>query len=153
MRTGKEGYFLLVEDNLDDEELTLRALQKSRITNHVEVVRDGSEALDFFFGSRAQLDSLPQLVLLDLKLPKIDGLEVLKALRSHEKTKYLPVVIFSSSLEEQDIKNSYLLGANSYVRKPVDYSQFVETVRQLGMYWLVLNQSNQSKSENNILAE
>jgi two-component system, response regulator len=155
MQAMQEGYFLLVEDNLDDEELTLRALQKSRIHNHVEVVRDGSEALDFFFGNEAQLhlDFLPQLVLLDLKLPKVDGLEVLKALRSHEKTKNLPIVIFSSSLEEQDIKNSYLLGANSYVRKPVDYAQFVDTVRQLGMYWLVLNQSHQAKSESIVLAE
>ena len=135
---------LLVEDNANDELLTLRALKKSHILNPVVVVRDGAEALDFLFRRGAHAERDPQmalqLVLLDLKLPKIDGLDVLKAIRDDERTRLLPVVVMTSSNEEQDILRSYSLGANSYVRKPVDFDQFVEAVRQLGLYWLVLNQ-------------
>jgi len=135
---------LLVEDNRDDEELTLRALAKSKITNPVVVVRDGVEALDWMFrrgayASRSE-HQVPQVVLLDLKLPKVDGLEVLRELRANDATKLTPVVILTSSVEEQDLIRGYGLGANSYIRKPVDFTQFVEAVRQLGLYWLVLNQ-------------
>jgi two-component system response regulator len=136
---------LLVEDNPDDEKLTLRALQKNKISNEVVVARDGVEALDYLLGSEAQTGSnlkpLPQVVLLDLKLPKLDGLEVLRRLRAHERTKLLPVVILTSSNEEQDRIAGYGLGANSYVRKPVDFNQFIEAARQLGLYWLVLNEA------------
>lgn len=136
---------LLVEDNADDEKLTLRALKKNNICNEVVVARNGAEALDYLFGSGAyagrNLSAMPQVVLLDLKLPKLDGLEVLRRLRAHERTKFLPVVILTSSNEEQDRINGYGLGANSYVRKPVDFSQFSEAARQLGLYWLVLNQA------------
>lgn len=138
------GTILLVEDNADDEELTLRALKKNRITNNVVVARDGAEALDYLLatGSHAGRDpmDLPQVVLLDLKLPKIDGLEVLRRLRSNERTKLLPVVILTSSNEEQDRLKGYGLGANSYVRKPVDFGKFTEAVGQLGLYWLLLNE-------------
>jgi two-component system, response regulator len=135
---------LLVEDNRDDEELTLRALAKSNITNRVIVVRDGVEALDWMFrrgmhASRPETD-IPQVVLLDLKLPKIDGLEVLRQLRANDTTKLTPIVILTSSVEEQDLVRGYGLGANSYIRKPVDFTQFVDAVKQLGIYWLVLNQ-------------
>jgi len=135
---------LLVEDNRDDEELTLRALAKSKITNPVVVVRDGVEALDWMFrrgehSSRPE-HQVPQVVLLDLKLPKVDGLEVLRELRANDITKLTPVVILTSSVEEQDLVRGYGLGANSYIRKPVDFTQFVDAVRQLGLYWLVLNQ-------------
>ncbi|HEY6039194.1 MAG TPA: response regulator [Kofleriaceae bacterium] len=135
---------LLVEDNRDDEELTLRALAKSKITNPVVVVRDGVEALDWMFrrgpyAGRSE-HQIPQVVLLDLKLPKVDGLEVLRELRANDATKLTPVVILTSSVEEQDLIRGYGLGANSYIRKPVDFTQFVEAVRQLGLYWLVLNQ-------------
>jgi two-component system, response regulator len=135
---------LLVEDNRDDEELTLRALGKSKITNRVVVARDGVEALDYLF-KRGAYANRPagdeaQVVLLDLKLPKLDGLEVLRAVRAHEDTKLLPVVIMTSSVEERDLVDGYGLGANSYIRKPVDFTQFLEAVRQLGLYWLVLNQ-------------
>jgi two-component system response regulator len=136
---------LLVEDNPKDEELTLRALRKSNVLNPIVVARDGVEALDYLFARGAYVDRdqsvLPQLVLLDLKLPKVDGLEVLKALRGNEFTKLLPVVVLTSSVEEQDLIRSYSLGANSYVRKPVDFAQFMEAVRQLGLYWLVLNET------------
>ena len=136
---------LLVEDNPDDEALTLRSLSKSNILNKVVVARDGVEALDYLFGTGSyegrHVKSLPQLVLLDLKLPKIDGLEVLKRIRSDRRTKYLPVVILTSSDEERDLVESYELGANSYVRKPVDFNQFAVAVQQLELYWLVLNQS------------
>src|SRR3954470_12098213 len=138
-----ERVILLVEDNRDDEELTLRALAKSKITNPVVVVRDGVEALDWMLrrGShRNRGDEVPQVVLLDLKLPKIDGLEVLRELRANDATKLVPIVILTSSVEEQDLIRGYGLGANSYIRKPVDFTQFVEAVRQLGLYWLVLNQ-------------
>lgn len=142
--TVNEKVILLVEDNSMDEELTLRALKKSKVLNPVVVARDGVAALDYLFGrgqhaGRATAD-LPQLVLLDLKLPKLDGLEVLKEVRQNEMTKLLPVVILTSSVEEDDVARGYSLGANSYVRKPVDFDQFSEAVRQLGLYWLVLNQ-------------
>jgi two-component system, response regulator len=139
-----ERVILLVEDNPSDEELTLRALKKSNILNRVVVVRDGAEALDYLFARGAHAsrpaDESPQVVLLDLKLPKIDGLEVLREIRADERTKLLPVVVLTSSIQEQDVVTSYGLGANSYVRKPVDFTQFVEAVRQLGLYWLVINQ-------------
>jgi two-component system response regulator len=132
---------LLVEDNADDEVLTLRALRKHNIADDVVVVRDGAEALAFFYeATRAGHDHLPELVLLDLKLPKLDGLQVLKILREDEHTRRLPVVVLSSSKEERDIVESYNLGANSYVRKPVDFAEFSEAVRQLGVYWLGLNE-------------
>ena len=128
------SHILLVEDNPDDEALTLRALKKNNIANDVQVARDGAEALELL-----STGELPQLILLDLKLPKLDGKDVLRRIRSTERTRSLPVVVLTSSKEEQDILESYRLGANSYVRKPVDFEQFSEAVRQLGMYWLVLN--------------
>lgn len=138
------GTILLVEDNPDDEELTLRALKRNRITNNVVVARDGAEALDYLSAtgqhSGRNAADLPQVVLLDLKLPKIDGLEVLRRLRANENTKLLPVVILTSSNEEQDRLKGYGLGANSYVRKPVDFGKFTEAVGQLGLYWLLLNE-------------
>ena len=136
---------LLVEDNPDDAELTLRALKKNNILNQVVLAHDGVEAIDYLFGTGTYAgrdpSALPSLVLLDLKLPKIDGLEVLKQIRAGELTRYLSVVILTSSKEEQDLINGYQLGANSYIRKPVDFNQFMEAVRQLGLYWLVLNES------------
>jgi CheY-like chemotaxis protein len=136
---------LLVEDNPDDEALTVRALKKNKIANNLAIVRDGAEALDFLFftGAYAERDpqEIPEVILLDLKLPKVDGLEVLRRIRADERTRLLPVVVLTSSKEEQDLIKSYKLGANSYVRKPVDFSQFVEAIRQLGMYWLVLNEA------------
>lgn len=135
---------LLVEDNADDEKLTLRALKKNNIRNEVVVARNGVEALDYLFGTGTyagrNLKVMPQVVLLDLKLPKLDGLEVLRRLRTDDRTKLLPVVILTSSNEEQDRINGYGLGANSYVRKPVDFNQFSEAACQLGLYWLVLNE-------------
>ncbi len=134
---------LLVEDNPDDEALTLRAFERSNIMNQVVVVHDGVEALDYLFARGAFADrdpaELPELVLLDLKLPRVDGLEVLRQLRADARTRLLPVVVLTSSDEERDIVESYSLGANSYIRKPVDFTQFTEAVRQLGLYWLVLN--------------
>ncbi len=136
---------LLVEDNPDDEALTLRAFEKNNITNEIVVVRDGVEALDWLFaeGAHAGRDRsvLPEVVLLDLKLPKVDGLEVLRRIRADEHTRLLPVIILTTSEEESDRLAGYSLGANSYIRKPVDFSQFIEAVRQLGLYWLVLNES------------
>ena len=135
---------LLVEDNPDDEQLILRTLERSRIANGVVVAHDGVEALDYLFqtGQYEGRDagSLPQVILLDLKLPRLDGLEVLRRLRGDERTCLLPVVILTSSDEDRDIVESYRLGANSYVRKPVDFTQFAEAVRHLGLYWLVFNQ-------------
>jgi len=134
---------LLVEDNPDDEELTQRALKKNNIRNEVVVARDGVEALDYLFGAGAYAgrdpSHWPEVVLLDLKLPKIDGLEVLKRIRSDPRTKFLPVVMLTSSLEENDLARCYAGGVNSYVRKPVDFIQFMEVVKQLGLYWLVVN--------------
>lgn len=132
-----ERHILLVEDNAKDEALTLRALRKANILNKVEVVRDGAEALDFLLD---ESNALPQLVLLDLKLPKMDGLEVLRKIRSEERTRLLPIVILTTSIEDSDRLEGYTLGANSYVRKPVDFAQFADAVQQLGLYWLVLNQ-------------
>jgi two-component system response regulator len=133
---------LLVEDNPDDEALTRRALVKNNIQNEVLVAHDGAEALDYLFGTGAHGGHAitPEVVLLDLKLPKIDGLEVLRRIRADERTRLLPVVILTSSREERDVISGYGLGANSYIRKPVDFGQFVEAVRQLGLYWLVLNE-------------
>ncbi|WP_250122795.1 response regulator [Chroococcidiopsis sp. CCMEE 29] len=136
---------LLVEDNRDDEELALMAFEQSGIVSEVVVVRDGAEALDYVFGAgrhaNRALSEMPTVILLDLKLPKIDGLEVLRRLRAHEQTRFLPVVILTTSKEEQDLINSYSLGCNSYVRKPVDFTEFISTARQLGLYWLRLNEA------------
>ncbi len=136
---------LLVEDNPDDEALTLRAFDKNKIRNGIVVAHDGAEALDYLFGTgsyegRVVADQ-PQVVLLDLKLPKISGLDVLKRIREDERTRYLPVVILTSSKEDQDVIEGYRLGANSYVRKPVNFDEFVEAAKQLGLYWLLLNES------------
>lgn len=136
---------LLVEDNPDDELLTMRAFHKSNFKNEVVVTRDGAEALDYLFatGSYADRDprELPHMVLLDLKLPKIDGLGVLERIRSNELTRFLPVVVLTTSNEQEDLVKSYSLGANSYIRKPVDFNQFIQSVQQLGLYWLILNES------------
>ncbi|MCU7842408.1 MAG: response regulator [Candidatus Thiodiazotropha sp. (ex Monitilora ramsayi)] len=134
----KKNHILLVEDNPDDELLAMRALKKNNILNEVKVARDGAEALDYL-ESLAGDDTLPELILLDLKLPKVSGLEVLKTIRNNPRTQLLPVVILTSSDEEKDLVSSYQLGANSYIRKPVDFGQFVDAVQQLGVYWLVLN--------------
>jgi CheY-like chemotaxis protein len=130
---------LLVEDNPDDAELTLRAFKKNNIQNPVHIARDGVEAIDWLFGDASR--DLPAVVLLDLKLPKVDGLEVLRRIRGDERTRMLPVVILTSSKEEADMINGYRLGANSYVRKPVSFADFLEATRQLGLYWLVLNEA------------
>jgi len=136
---------LLVEDNADDVALTLRAFKRSHVMNTIAVARDGIEALDYLFGRDAHADRagapLPTLIILDLKLPKLDGLGVLKAIRADERTRLLPVVILTSSKEDQDLISGYSLGANSYVRKPVDFAEFVEAVKVLGIYWLMMNQS------------
>jgi two-component system, response regulator len=141
----EQRLILLVEDNDDDVELTLRALRRNRVANRVDVVRDGAEALDYLFatGSYSGRDvrDTPNLVLLDLKLPKVGGLEVLERLRADPRTRRLPVVILTSSNVESDLARSYDLGANSYIRKPVDFTQFMEAVNQLGLYWLVLNEA------------
>ena len=135
---------LLVEDNANDIELTLRVFRKHNISNHIHVARDGAEALDFLFcrGSYADRprNDIPKLILLDLKLPKVDGLEVLRAIREDEVTRVVPVVIMTSSREDRDVVESYNLGASSYIVKPVDFEQFSSAVRQLGYYWLLLNQ-------------
>ena len=135
---------LLVEDNPDDEMLTLRALKNNHIVNEVAVVRDGVEALDYLFagGAYAGRDTgiMPEVTLLDLKLPKLDGLEVLRRMRADDRTRLLPVVVLTSSSEEQDLISSYSLGANSYILKPVDFTQFTRAIQQLGLYWLVLNE-------------
>lgn len=135
---------LLVEDSLDDEMLTLRAMRKNNIANEIIVARDGAEALEYIFCTGKYKDrnptEIPQVILLDLNLPKIGGLDVLKRIRSNERTALYPVVILTSSKEERDLVESYRLGANSYIRKPVDFNQFSEAIRQLGLYWLVLNE-------------
>ncbi len=136
---------LLVEDNADDEALTIRALNKSKVANQIDVVRDGAEALDYLFCTGAYADcdpfDMPQVILLDLKLPKVDGLEVLRRIRADPRTRMLPVVILTSSKEDQDRLTAYTSGANSYVRKPVDFNQFVDAIGHLGLYWLVLNEA------------
>jgi two-component system response regulator len=135
---------LLVEDNPADVELALHALRKNKLANHVQVARDGEEAVEFVFCrgvySSRRIDRPPKLILLDLKLPKVDGLEVLRQLKSDSRTKGIPVVVLTSSKEESDLVQSYQLGVNSYIQKPVDFDQFRETVKQLGLYWLVVNQ-------------
>jgi two-component system response regulator len=137
------GKILLVEDNPDDVALTLRALKSHNITNDVLVAQDGVQALDYLFGSggKPALEDLPAVVLLDLKLPKVSGLEVLERIRSDERTHLLPVVILTSSDEEQDLITGYKLGANSYVRKPVDFVEFTQAAKQLGLYWLLMNRA------------
>jgi two-component system response regulator len=141
----EDKVILLVEDNPDDEALTLRAFKKNNIKNGVVVARDGAEALDYLFGTGRHagrdITDLPQVMLLDLKLPKVDGLEVLRRVRADARTRLLPIVILTSSKEEQDLMTGYRLGCNSYVRKPVNFDEFVEAARQLGLYWLVLNES------------
>jgi two-component system response regulator len=136
---------LLVEDNPDDVELTMRALKKGNIMNQVVVARDGAEALDYLFATGKyagrNIEEQPQVILLDLKMPKVDGLEVLQRIRADERTKLLPVVVLTTSSEDKDRVSSYQLGANSFVRKPVDFNEFTEAVRQLGLYWLILNQT------------
>lgn len=144
-RPRDDRIIMLVEDNPDDEELTLRALRKNNIANEVVVARDGAEALDFLFGgvggyAGRDTSRLPAVVLLDLKLPKIDGLELLKSIRNDERTKFLPVVILTSSKEDQDLQEGYRHGANSYVRKPVNFDEFLGATRDLGLYWLLLNE-------------
>jgi len=139
-----EKHILLVEDNPDDVELTLRAFKKNHIMNSLHVVTDGAEALEYLFGTGKyagrDTSRQPTVILLDLKLPKVDGLEVLKAIRADERTKLLPVVVLTSSKEEMDIMNVYANGANSYIRKPVEFEKFIEAVGQLGLYWLLLNE-------------
>ena len=141
----REVDILLVEDNKDDLELALHALRKERLANRIQIVRDGEEALDFIFCrgkfTDRSVNHQPRIVLLDLKLPKVDGMEVLKQLKSDPRTRHIPVVILTSSKEERDLVSGYNLGANSYIQKPVDFDQFRETVKQVGLYWLVVNQA------------
>ncbi|WP_390691849.1 response regulator [Aetokthonos hydrillicola] len=135
---------LIVEDNPDDEALAIRALRRNKIINEIVVAHDGVEALDYLFGTGTyagrNISAKPSVILLDLKLPRVDGIEVLRRLRGDERTRLLPVVILTTSSEEQDMLNSYNLGCNSYIRKPVDFIQFSEAIRQLGMYWLLMNE-------------
>ena len=143
INNGKEQIILLIEDNPDDELLTLRALEKNKIMNRVVVARDGAEALDYLHNSGlpdTPENVLPQIILLDLKLPKIDGLEVLKRIRENERTRLIPVIILTSSKEDKDLIECYLNGANSYIRKPVDFIEFTQAVQQVGVYWLLLNE-------------
>jgi two-component system response regulator len=136
---------LLVEDNPDDATLTIRALKKGNVVNDIKVARDGEEALDYLYirddGEEPDINIIPELVILDLKLPKVDGIEVLKKIRSNKRTRLLPVIILTSSKEEKDLIDSYSFGANSYIKKPVDFKQFIKAATQLKMYWLVLNES------------
>jgi CheY-like chemotaxis protein len=145
MNESKDKIILLVEDNPDDVQLTQRSLRKNNILNEVVVAKDGVEALDYLFGRGAHvgrdLKQLPVVVLLDIKLPKIDGIEVLRSIRQGERTRLLPVVILTSSKEESDLLNGYRLGANSYVRKPVDFVQFNEAIKHLGLFWLLWNEA------------
>lgn len=142
--TMNSSAILLVEDNPDDQALALRALKKNNIANEVVMARDGAEALNYLFGI-SRVKNMPAVILLDLKLPKLSGLEVLERIRGNEKTKLLPVVILTSSREEDDMVQSYELGANSYVRKPVDYLEFAEAVNQLGLYWILINDAPPSR--------
>lgn len=132
---------LLVEDNPNDRLLMERAFNKSNLGNPMVIVHDGQQALDYLFNNKGKSESLPVLILLDLKLPKVDGLEVLQKIRAHERTQLLPVVILTSSKEQDDLVRSYKLGVNSYIRKPVNFNEFVDVVQQLGLYWLILNES------------
>jgi CheY-like chemotaxis protein len=145
MSDSGEIEILVVEDNPDDVDMTLRALRKAHIVNHIKVARDGAEALEFIFGEGAyaarRSGNLPKLILLDLKLPKVDGFEVLKRVKEDPKTKLIPVVILTSSKEQRDVVEGYQLGVNSYIVKPVNFEGFVEAVGKLGMYWLLLNQA------------
>ncbi|PAX53476.1 response regulator [Brunnivagina elsteri] len=142
--SGRDKIILLVEDNPDDEALAIRALKRNHISNEIVVARDGVEALDFMFGTGIHIGRdisiKPTVILLDLKLPRIDGIEVLRRLREDDRTKLVPVVVLTTSSEEQDMLDSYSLGCNSYIRKPVDFIQFSEAIRQLGMYWLLMNE-------------
>jgi CheY-like chemotaxis protein len=142
--SANEVEILLVEDNPSDAELTLRALKRRNLANKVHVVKDGAEALDFIFATGAyinrDIDNPPKVVLLDLKLPKVDGLEVLRRIKSDKRTKVIPVVVLTSSREEKDIVESYKLGVNSYIVKPVDFDKFVQAISEIGLYWLLLNQ-------------
>jgi CheY-like chemotaxis protein len=144
MTTTNEVEILLVEDNPNDVELTLRALKKNNLTNKVHVVKDGAEALEYIFANGAyahrKIEDHPRVILLDLKLPKVDGLEVLRQIKSNEKTRIIPVVVLTSSKEERDLIECYRLGVNSYITKPVDFERFVKAVSELGLYWLLLNQ-------------
>ncbi|MEO6003091.1 MAG: response regulator [Opitutus sp.] len=145
MSETNEVQILLVEDDPDDLEMTVRALRKSNLANRIEVVRDGAQALDYIFGEGAyrgrQIEALPKLILLDLKLPKIDGLEVLRRVKGDPRTKAIPVVVLTSSKEQRDIVESYQIGVNSYIVKPVNFDGFMNAVRDLGLYWLLLNQA------------
>jgi DNA-binding response OmpR family regulator len=144
MEINSEIEILIVEDNPNDAEMTLRALKKNNLSNQVLVLSDGEEAIDFIFAkgkfSNREMHARPKMILLDLKLPKVDGLEVLKEIKGNEKTKIIPVIVLTSSKEESDMIKSYQLGVNSYIVKPVDFDKFVEAVRELGLYWLLLNQ-------------
>ena len=149
MKQPREMRILLVEDNPDDVELTLRVFRKYHIINKIIVARDGEEALEILFNSRKGVpeEERPDLILLDLKLPKIDGLEVLRQIKGHSRTQPIPVVILTTSKEERDLIKSYQLGANSYIRKPVNFDNFIEVIRQLGLYWLMLNEAPPKEKE------